>query len=94
MPPSRLIVQSFWPPNLEVAKQLLPGAELSTLTLSSFNASGPVTAQQNGYRWVSPQWPVDAAYISDAHSRGLEIVPFTLDNAATSMPRRGRASTP
>lgn len=81
VPPSRLIVQSFWPPNLEVAKQLLPGAELSTLTLSSFNSSGPATAQQNGYRWVSPQWPVDAAYISDAHSRGLEIVPFTLDSA-------------
>ena len=81
VPPSHLIVQSFWPPNLEVARQLLPGAELSTLTLSSFNASGPATAQQNGYRWVSPQWPVDAAYISDAHSRGLEIVPFTLDSA-------------
>jgi glycerophosphoryl diester phosphodiesterase len=81
VPPSHVIVQSFWPPNLEVAKQVLPGAELSTLTLTSFNASGPATAQANGYRWVSPQWPVDAAHIGDAHSRGLEIVPFTLDNA-------------
>ena len=82
VPPSRLIVQSFWPPNLEVAEQLLPGAALSTLTLSSFNASGPVTAQERGYHWVSPQWPVDGAYIGDAHARGLEIVPFTLDDAA------------
>jgi glycerophosphoryl diester phosphodiesterase len=82
VPPSHLLVQSFWPPNLEVAEQLLPGAERSLLTLSSFNGSGPAAAQGNGYRWVSPQWPVDAAYIADAHMRGLEIVPFTLDNPA------------
>jgi glycerophosphoryl diester phosphodiesterase len=82
VPPSHLIVQSFWPPNLEVAAQLLPGAALSTLTLSSFNDSGPATAQERGYGWVSPQWPVDGAYIGDAHARGLEIVPFTLDDAA------------
>jgi glycerophosphoryl diester phosphodiesterase len=81
VPLSQVIVQSFWAPNLEVAKQVLPGAELSLLTLTSFNASGPPTAQDRGYRWVSPQWPVDAAYIADAHSRGLEIVPFTLDDA-------------
>lgn len=82
VPPAHLIVQSFWPANLDVAGQLLPGAELSTLTLSSFNDLGPGLAQEGGRRWVSPQWPVDAAYIGDAHSRGLEIVPFTLDDAA------------
>lgn len=82
VPPSHLIVQSFWPANLELAEQLLPGAERSTLTLTSFNDVGPGLAQQGGQRWVSPQWPVDAAYIGDAHSRGLEIVPFTLDDAA------------
>ena len=81
VPLSQIIAQSFWAPNLEVAEQLVPGAERSLLTLTSFNGSGPPTAQSRGYRWVSPQWPVDAAYIGDAHSRGLEIVPFTLDDA-------------
>jgi glycerophosphoryl diester phosphodiesterase len=81
VPLSHLIVQSFWPANLDVAKQLLPGVELSYLTLSSYNAGGPAAAQDRGYQWISPQWPVDAAYIGDAHARGLQIVPFTLDNA-------------
>jgi glycerophosphoryl diester phosphodiesterase len=82
VPPSNLIVQSFWPANLEVAEQVIPDVERSTLTLTSFNSSGPPAAQSRGYRWVSPQWPVDAGYIADAHSRGLEIVSFTLDDAA------------
>ncbi len=81
-PPSDVIVQSFWPPNLEVAKQRLPGAQLSFLTLAQTNGGGPGFAQSNGYQWVSPGWPVDAQYVSQAHALGRLIVPYTLDDAA------------
>jgi glycerophosphoryl diester phosphodiesterase len=79
VPQSLLIVQSFWPPNLTVAQRILPDAELSFLTLSAANAGGVTYASTHGIQWVSPQWPVDAAYIAHAHSAGREIVPFTLD---------------
>jgi glycerophosphoryl diester phosphodiesterase len=79
VPQSRLIVQSFWPPNLTVAERMLPDAELSFLTLSAANASGVTYASAHDIRWVSPQWPVDAAYVAEAHSAGREIVPYTID---------------
>ena len=79
VPQSRLIVQSFWPPDLTVAQRILPGAELSFLTLSAANAGGVTYASAHGIHWVSPQWPVDPAYVADAHSAGREIVPFTLN---------------
>ena len=80
-PPSRLIVQSFWPPNLDVIERdpYFDRAETSLLTLASFNESGPASAEAAGYEWVSPEWPVDEAYVRDAHGRGLRVVPFTLD---------------
>jgi glycerophosphoryl diester phosphodiesterase len=81
VPRSSLIVQSFWPPNLELAKQRLPGAELSLLTLAAANDGGPAFAQSNGYGWVSPEWPEDAGYVAQAHSAGRQIVPYTLDSA-------------
>jgi glycerophosphoryl diester phosphodiesterase len=90
-PPSRLIVQSFWPLNLDVVERRLPGAETSLLTLrdppAPFNQLGPAFAYVRGYEWVSPQWPLDphdlttTAYIAEAHALGLRIVPFTLDGA-------------
>lgn len=78
----RIIVQSFWPPNLDVAQQRLPGAQTSYLTPSTTNEAGIGIADSNGYDWVSPQWPVSAEYVSRAHSDGLKVVPFTLDAAA------------
>jgi glycerophosphoryl diester phosphodiesterase len=90
VPPSNVIVQSFWPANLDVAKRMLPGAELSLLTLAALNDGGASFAQANGYHWVSPQWPEDAGYVAQAHSLGRRIVPYTLDGgeqieAATRM---------
>ncbi|MGH2950563.1 MAG: glycerophosphodiester phosphodiesterase, partial [Solirubrobacterales bacterium] len=89
-PPSRLIVQSFWPLNLDVVERRLPTAETSLLTLrdppAPLNHFGPVFADLRGYEWVSPQWPIDPAsattgiYIAEAHALGLRVVPFTLDN--------------
>ncbi len=60
VPQSRLIIQSFWPPNLTVAQRILPDAALSFLTLSAANTGGVAYASAHGIQWVSPQWPVDA----------------------------------
>ena len=100
-PPSRLIVQSFWPLNLDVfeADPYFGNAETSLLTLrdppTPLNQVGPAFARARGYEWVSPEWPIDplgglttAAYIAEAHALGLRVVPFTLD-----APKSVRAAT-
>ncbi len=79
LPKSQLLVQSFLPQNLDVAKDRLPGVETSLLTLRAFNSGGPATAQARGYEYVSPGFPVDQTYVSQAHDRGRRIVPYTLD---------------
>ena len=79
LPKERLIVQSFWPPNLDVARARLPGASTSLLTLGPMNEGAPEFAAANGYGYVSPQWPVTAAYVSRAHALGRKVVPYTLD---------------
>ena len=81
VPERRVIIQSFFPPNLDVAKTILPNAQLSYLTLSALNPFAVVTAQGNGYDWVSPEWPIDQAFVNDAHAAGLKVVPYTLDRA-------------
>jgi glycerophosphoryl diester phosphodiesterase len=78
----RLIVQSFWPPNLDVAKQRFPGVQTSLLTLAQANDGGPAFASSNGYDWVSPAWPVSASYVQQAHGLRRKVVPYTLDKQA------------
>ena len=82
-PTKRLIVQSFWPPNLDAIKAdpYFAQAEISLLTLQSLgNGGGPAAAAMAGYDWVSPEWPVDQAYVDEAHGLGLKVVPYTLDS--------------
>ena len=82
IPRPQLIVQSFWPPNLSVARSRLPGVQTSFLTLASANSGGPAFAAANAYNWVSPGWPIDAGYMAQARSTGRRVVPYTLDAAA------------
>ena len=82
VPQRQLIIQSFFSPNLDVAKQLLPGADLSLLTIGLLNDAGIDQADNNGYDWVSPQWPVSQDYVNRAHAKGLRVVPYTIDKAA------------
>lgn len=77
IPPSRVIIQSFWPANLDVAEAR--GFETSLLTLNPLNPGGPDVAKAAGYEWVSPGWPVDPAFVSRAHALGRRVVPYTLD---------------
>jgi glycerophosphoryl diester phosphodiesterase len=81
LPLKRLIVQSFWPPNLDAARTHTPGVTLSLLTLAQGNDAGPEFAASQDYEWVSPAWPVDAAYVERAHGLGLKVVPYTIDDA-------------
>jgi glycerophosphoryl diester phosphodiesterase len=74
IPLRRVTVQS--------AARELPGAALSVLTVTAGNEAGVEIAAGLGARWVSPQWPVDRAYVDAAHAAGLQVVPFTLDSAA------------
>jgi glycerophosphoryl diester phosphodiesterase len=80
-PPSRLIVQSFWPPNLDVieADPYFELGETALLTLAQLNDRGPATAHESGYEWISPAWPVSDEYVQEAHSLGLRVVPYTLN---------------
>ena len=91
LPRGRLIVQSFLPPNLELARQRLPRAETSRLTLKATNADGIAAAKTAGDEWVSPQWPVTTSYVRRAHRAGLKVVPFTLNtrSAVRLAERRG-----
>ena len=82
LPKERLIVQSFWPPNLSAAKARLPGVETSLLTLAQANEGGPGFALANGQQWVSPAWPVTPDYVARAKAGGLKVVPYTLNEAA------------
>ena len=82
LPLDQLIVQSFWPPNLDVAKQLLPGAQTAFLTEGQTSAGSVAFTAARGYDWWSPSWPVTAADVQAAHASGLEVVPWTIDNAA------------
>lgn len=82
IPSGQLIVQSFWPPNLGVAEQQLPDVDTSFLSVGVANGAGPDLARANGYEWVSPQWPVSQDYVSHAHSLGLRVAPYTLDDAS------------
>ncbi|MFL5845729.1 MAG: glycerophosphodiester phosphodiesterase [Solirubrobacteraceae bacterium] len=81
-PQDRMIVQSFWPPNLDVARTYLPGAQLSFLTLEQLNDPGPEVAFARGYGWVSPGFtgPLHPAYVERAHAYGERVTVYTPDS--------------
>jgi glycerophosphoryl diester phosphodiesterase len=79
-PKERLIVQSFWPPNLDAARVKLPGVALSYLTLQP--EGGIEYAAARGYQWVSPGGAPNAAYVQRAHALGIKVVPYTLNEPA------------
>ena len=82
VPRSRLILQSFWPPNLDVAEERLPDAETSLLTLEPLNPAGAEFAKARGYEWISPQYATVPSAVSNAHALGVRVVPYTIDAPA------------
>jgi len=79
--PERVIMQSFTPDNLMVAQQRMPDAEIALLALAGFEDPALELAAARGWDWISPSWPVDAAYVERAHSEGLRVVPYTINQA-------------
>jgi glycerophosphoryl diester phosphodiesterase len=82
LPRRQLLIQSFVPANLDVARQRLPGVRTSLLSLQSTNEAFLQFTADHGYGFISPEWPVSADYARRAHGMGLDVAPFTLDAAA------------
>ena len=81
VPPASIVVRSFFPPNLAAARAAMPNAQRAALTVKAGEAASVQIALDAGAAWVSPQFPVDAAYVEAAHAAGLKVVPYTLDRA-------------
>jgi glycerophosphoryl diester phosphodiesterase len=79
IPLRHVVVQSFFPPNLAAVREALPGVRTSQLTLAAGNDGGIDLASSGHATWVSPEFPVSAAYVALAHGRGLKVVPYTID---------------
>ena len=79
----RVLIQSFWPLNLDLAQ--LRGFDTSLLTLMPLNEGGILYATARLYDWVSPGWPPldSASYVQLAHTLGKKVVPYTLNTDDT-----------
>jgi glycerophosphoryl diester phosphodiesterase len=78
---SQVLIQSFIPANLDVAKQRIPRVRTSVLALAVSDALVTL-AKDKGYDYVSPQWPFSAAFVRQAHQAGALVLPYTLDKRA------------
>jgi len=81
IPARQVIIQSFTPANLDVAEARMPDAQLALLSLAGTNDLAIDVAASNGWDWVSPAWPIEAAYVERAHGRKLKVVPYTINQA-------------
>jgi glycerophosphoryl diester phosphodiesterase len=83
-PQSRMIIQSFWPPNLSAARLVLPNAAFSHLTQANLNPGGPVYASVFRFQWVSPEFGtgLSPGYVLIAHTLGRKVVPWTMNTPA------------
>jgi hypothetical protein len=79
LPREQLLIQSFIPANLDVARRRLRRVPTILLALNS----GPdVIAAARNYDWISPQWPVTAAFVRAARRAGHPVAPYTLNKRA------------
>jgi glycerophosphoryl diester phosphodiesterase len=79
IPKSLVLVQSFWPPNLDRAKAR--GFQTSYLVLSQVATKDNLKLVEP-YTLVSPGWPVQGdakEYVDAAHAMGKPVIPYTLD---------------
>jgi glycerophosphoryl diester phosphodiesterase len=90
LPRRQLLVQSFIPDNLDVARRRLPGVATSLLSLNVTAEAFLDLATANRYAWISPEWPVSRGYVRRAHAEKLRVAPYTL-NTATEVRAAARA---
>lgn len=81
IPQNKIILQSFWPLNLDIARQYLPNAQFSFLTLAATNIAGPAYSAADSFAWVSPDFSsgVDANYMFLARLLGRKVTVYTVD---------------
>lgn len=79
VPLDDVIIQSFHVVTLQSAATMMPGVHLSMLTRAPDNPRSIELALSVGAEYVSPRWPVDAAYVQQAHAAGLKVAPWTLN---------------
>jgi glycerophosphoryl diester phosphodiesterase len=77
IPKSQVLLQSFLPDNLTPAKAR--GYRTALITFTGANSQALTLAQQGGFDVLEPQWPVDAAFVRNAHAAGRQVIPYTLD---------------
>jgi glycerophosphoryl diester phosphodiesterase len=82
IPAKQVIIQSFVPANLQVAESRMPDAEFAFLALAGSEDFGLATAAANNWDWVSPSWPVDKAFVDQAHGQDVKVVPYTINKKA------------
>jgi glycerophosphoryl diester phosphodiesterase len=79
----RVLIQSFWPANLDEAKGR--GFATSFLMLQQgANQQAIDLAVQRGYDVVSPGWPTAGdpkEFVTAAHKAGKPVIPYTIDSA-------------
>ena len=78
----QLLIQSFLPAHLDVARRRLPGVATSLLSLGATVDAFLDLAVRSRYDWISPEWPVSRAYVRRAHRAGVGVAPYTLNRAA------------
>jgi glycerophosphoryl diester phosphodiesterase len=81
VPRRQLLIQSFIPANLDVARQRLPGVATSLLSVQAINEGFRQLADDNDYTYISPEWPISSDYVQRSHAANLRVAPFTLDAA-------------
>ena len=82
IPKDRVLIQSFYPPNLDEAKA--QGYRTSYLSLAATNPGAIDFAASRDYDVLSPEWPVSnnpSSYVQRAHDAGLLVVPYTFEEA-------------
>jgi glycerophosphoryl diester phosphodiesterase len=81
IPRDWVLIQSFWPPNLDVAKAA--GYRTSFLTLANSDNGTIEFAQSRGYDVMSPSWPPSnpSDYVRRAHAAGKRVIPYTFNTA-------------
>ncbi|HEU4658257.1 MAG TPA: glycerophosphodiester phosphodiesterase [Capillimicrobium sp.] len=80
LPMDHVIIQSFHIVSLQSAQSLMPGVKTSMLTIARENQYAIERALSVGATYVSPKWPVDAAFVGAAHAAGLLVAPWTIND--------------
>lgn len=81
-PARKIIFQNFIPANFEPfqADPYFKRSRYSYLSLNVTNDAVLEAADAAGADFISPQWPISSEYVQRAHNRGLEVVPWTLND--------------